>query len=145
MIYKRTITDSIYGVSIHVMVCEFVEFREFFVQEFSVEMSARVPEARVTEHSFSLPNGKKITDWYFWMPPWPRTLHNRHYGTITHETFHLTAQILRSRGLWLVEGSEEAFAYYLSNLFSEVLHVVQGYDAWYQQQVALRKKQKKRR
>ena len=66
-------------------------------------------------------NGMYYNDYDYrvlWLNGWPKSVDD--YGSLVHEISHATFYLLQSRGLRHSEDSDEAYAYLMGFLFSEI-------------------------
>lgn len=116
MIIKK-IKDEIYHANIRIMACcDENEVADYFKKTYSVECGMNDAGARV----FTLRNEKKRLDViYLIIPIFDWTIQQQ--ALLVHELFHITYIVLSAVGIKLSDDSDEAYAYYLQYLTTQVV------------------------
>lgn len=127
MIWRRTLIDPIFATDISLIVCTIPEIRTWIQQHPDFE-DHDTQEDWESAHAETLKTEHGPSRWLVWLSPTlvsvtdPESL-----GTLVHESEHVTAQVLRDRGVELSAESEEVFAYYQTWLFVRFLLLLQTY------------------
>jgi hypothetical protein len=132
-IWTRTITDTVYRADITIVICELDELWGYLTTRglHDVMPAELAPSAGKTFESHLRQRDIEISEWYLWLPDWnphgsPQE-HLEQWFTLTHETVHLTAQVLRRYGVILSRESEEAYAYYYEALLRTMIRGLHDY------------------
>jgi hypothetical protein len=144
MIWRRTLTDSIFGTDIQLIVCTIPEIRAWIAQhpEFEDHDSE---EVWATANAETLQTTNGPARWLVWLPPTRVSFTDpEQLGTLVHETLHVTAQVLGDRGVALCSQSEEAFAYYQTAIFLQFLLLLKTYTKQQRDRSTTKKKKRRR-
>lgn len=140
MLFRRTIKDTVYRCDIHFTIGDLDEFKRLVAAQTGRQI-ADVPEWRpslgkVVEYEYD----DGVVEYFVWFPYVPTSA-----GTIVHEAFHLTSQLLRSRHIHLSFDTEEAYAYHLASVFVEFGKLMVTYDEQRKRQRARQQRKARKR
>jgi len=127
-LFTRTIKDSVYQTDVTVCIGPYGSFRRWFAKRHFMDQlpfADRVPCGKTVEFEY---DNDGVKSWYVWFPDHPDVSLPALFATLVHESFHVSTQILRDRGLSLTRESEEAFAYHMTDVFRNVLQTFGAYD-----------------
>ncbi len=108
----RKLYIEIYHENIWFVKCDVATYRRLVRQDFQQE-PAKIEPFTYGRHVY-LTGDDGISTYTIWVTKWE---------ALTHEIFHCVHKMLDSKGLWLENCSEEAYAYlieYLDNQFRSV-------------------------
>lgn len=112
-------TDPVYDVDIYLLHGPAEKAEAWFQRMFNAGPE-QIGDFRGAKTVFTV-NSQRGDAVIFWYPEWflRRDRSKRHPATIAHESLHGALNVLQDRGVEVNDGSDEAFAYYLTWLYHE--------------------------